>query len=87
MTPKKVYFFIITSFIWLFFGGYRWLLEYKDLSNFIFVVGFFFVGLYVAYDQWHKNMAKTERDDLKKDVQAIDSKCNNLEVKVIELNK
>ena len=50
-------------------------------------MGFFLLGLYVAYDQWIKSLKEKEMEDIKKDIQAIDEKLNRLEIYLIENKK
>lgn len=85
--PKRIWAIVILSISWLMFGAGRWIFYYHDYSNFTFVAGFFFIGLYIAYDQWYKHKVQQDMGELKLDIQAIDTKCNNLENKIIELGE
>jgi hypothetical protein len=82
MIPIKTMGIVLASFIWLAISIKQWAFDYPDLSNLIFAIGFFFVGLFVSYVLWYN----TNNEEVKKDIQALDNKLNNLEVKLIELN-
>lgn len=81
MIPLRSIAIVIFSLAWLGISIQQWAVDYPDLSSLLFALGLFFVGLYAAYDQWHKETV----EEMKKDIQAIDKKCNDLEVKVIEI--
>ena len=71
---------ILFSLAWLGLSIEQWVFYYPDTSSLIFAIGFFFIGLFVAYDHWWKS----NQDEIVNDIQAIDKKCNDLEVKMID---
>lgn len=81
--PLRSFAILLISLFWLFVSITQWLFNYYDLSNLLFAMGFFLVGLYAAYDQWYKHLLGENIDDMYHDIQAIDKKCNDLETKVI----
>lgn len=87
MTPKTTWALLVMSCLWLGISLKQWMFEYYDLSNLLFAIGFFLIGLYFAYDQWKKANDLEIIQEIQSDIQAIDKKCNDLETKVIELNE
>ena len=85
MIPIKSIAIVIVSLTWLGISIKQWGFDYPDLSSLLFSIGFFFVGLYVAYDQWFKRNWEKNNNNLLKDIQAIDSKASRLENKIIEI--
>ena len=83
MIPFKSIAIILFSIAWLGVSIRQWIFDYPDKSSFIFALGFFFVGIYVAYDE----IKRQDVEEMKNDIQAIDKKCNDLEVKLIENDK
>ena len=81
----KSIFVLIASFIWLFVSVKQWAFDYPDLSNLIFALGFYFGGLFVAYFVWLNDILLKEGSEMFNDIQAIDKKCNDLEVRLIDL--
>lgn len=84
MIPKTSWALMIVSGLWEGISIRQWMFLYPDLSNFIFASGFFLGGIFIAYDIWYK---KEIVEEMGKDIQAIDKKCNDLETKIIELCK
>lgn len=80
MIPLKSIALTLFSLAWLGVSIKQWVFDYPDKSSFIFAIGFFFVGIYVAYDQWHKQKV----EEMKLDISLIDRKCNGLEVRLID---
>lgn len=85
MIPIRTIAIMLFSLTWLGISIKQWMFDFPDLSNLIFAIGLFFLGLYVAYDQWFKEDTIKKNSDIIKDIQMIDKKCNNLEVKLISL--
>jgi len=85
MIPIRSIAITLFSLIWMAIAIKQWVIEYPDLSNLLFAIGFFLVGLYVAYDQWFKKNKNLEIIEQNKDIQAIDAKSNYLEGKLINL--
>lgn len=78
---------LIFSLVWLFIAIRQWVFDFPDISSLIFGIGFFFIGLFVSYALWFNKNIEEKIDDMNKDIQAIDKKCNDLEVKIIDLNR
>jgi hypothetical protein len=87
MMPLRCYAIFSFSFLWFLISVRQWAIDYYNLSNLLFAMGFFLLGLYVAYDQWIKSLKEKEMEDIKKDIQAIDEKLNRLEIYLIENKK
>ena len=79
----KSIFITLVSFIWLFISIKQWAFDYPDISSLLFSIGFFFTGLFVAYTLWYHEINEERIND----IQAIDKKLNELEVKFIELKR
>ena len=87
MIPIKSIAIAVLSFIWLGRSIIQWLIEYPDLNKLTFAVGFFLVGMYVAYDQWYKKNVEDCLNDLRNDIMSVDRKCNSNENHIIALKK
>lgn len=88
MMPIRSIAIIIFSFVWLGVSIKQWAFDYPDLSSLLFAIGFFFVGLYVAYDQWYKkNVIEKEIKDIVDDIRAIIKNTNGLEESVRKMGK
>ena len=82
--PLKTIALGLFSLTWLGISVRQWVFDFPNTSNLLFAIGFFFVGLYVAYDQWFKQTMENKINDIGKDIQMIDKKVNELEIKLIE---
>ena len=80
MIPYKSIGVIIVSLAWLGVSIRQWIFDYPDKSSFLFAVGFFLVGVYVAYDE----IKRQEVEGMKVDIKIIDKKANDLETKFID---
>jgi len=85
--PLKSIVIGLISTIWLIVSTNHWALEFYDLDKLLFSIGFFLIGLYVAYDQWYKTMKEENDKDLKADFAQMCNSYNRLENKIIEMNK
>ena len=85
MIPIRTIAITILSLVWLGVATKQWAFDYPDLSSLLFALGFFLVGLYVAYDQWYKGRVENTTKNMKADIQAIDKKCNENENNIIKL--
>jgi len=80
MIPYKSVGVIIVSLAWLGVSIRQWIFDYPDKSSFLFAIGFFLVGVYVAYDE----IKRQEVEGMKVDIKIIDKKANDLETKFID---
>lgn len=69
--------FIISGLFW---GG----IPPKDPSQLIFGWGFGFFILFISYYYWIVRLKDSEVEEIKQDIQAIDKKADNLEIKFID---
>lgn len=77
----------VVSFIWLAVSISQWGVYFYDLDKLLFSIGFFLIGIYVAYDQWHKKLQEEKQEDLKKDLKQICGSLDRLENKFIDMKK
>ncbi len=85
--PLKSIVIGLISFIWVIISIRQWGMEFYDLDKLLFAIGFFLMGIYVAYDQWFKKSKEEELEDIKKDVTSMCQSFDRLETKIIEMNQ
>jgi len=60
-TPFRVKATIVISSLWMFSAFYWFGILYRDISQFVFAMGFGLIGLYIAHNEFSKLEMKEER--------------------------